>query len=72
METNAEKEIRLGHAHDLNVFLNNLLGSNGYVDEAVGSWHRYVDTQESLAESMKSIADSLEIISETYKIKVIK
>ena len=60
METNQEKETRLGHEHDLNVFLNNLLGSDGYVNELVGSWHRYVDAQEKIADALSRIADSKE------------
>lgn len=52
--------------------LKNLLSSNGYVDEFIGSWHRYVDAQESKAESLRSLANSFEIISETYKLEIVK
>lgn len=46
--------------------LKNLLGSNGYVDEATGSWHRYVDAVSKQAEALSSIAESLYKIADKY------
>jgi hypothetical protein len=38
----------------------NMFDSNGYMDEFIGSWHRYVDTQEKIANALAAIADKME------------
>ena len=39
--------------------LRNLLDKNGYVDEFIGSWHRYVDAQEKIATALTEIAEKV-------------
>ena len=43
------------------VLLSDLLKSNGYVDEFIGSWHRYVDSQEEISKSLNNIADAIRL-----------
>lgn len=44
--------------------LKKLLGSNGYLDEFIGSWHRYVDAQENIAEKLLYIQETLQEIAD--------
>jgi hypothetical protein len=44
---------------DLKVMLNDFFKSNGYLDETIGSWHRYVDAQEAIAEAINNLAEAV-------------
>lgn len=54
------RDSKMEFMHDIVSAIDRLTCVNGYIDEAVGSWHRYVDAQEKIADALDRIASAME------------